>query len=90
MHDTEKPVELMKTLIKNSTEKGDVVFDPFMGIGSTGIAAIELNRDFIGIEIDERYFEIDPGFREPPAVIFQLASCISVLLAIIRKDESST
>lgn len=58
LHDTEKPVELMKILIENSSKCGDVILDPFMGIGSTGLACFELNRNFIGIEIDERYFNI--------------------------------
>lgn len=56
LHDTEKPVELMKTLIENSSKENGLVLDPFMGIGSTGIAAIKSNRKFIGIEIDETYF----------------------------------
>ena len=56
LHDTEKPIELMKILIENSSNKGDVVLDPFMGIGSTGLACID--RNFIGIEIDEKYFNI--------------------------------
>lgn len=46
-HPTEKPVELMKILIKNSSNVGDVVLDPFMGSASTGIACIESNRKFI-------------------------------------------
>lgn len=58
IHDTEKPVELMKTLIKNSSEKGDVVFDPFMGIGSTALGALELDRQFIGFELDETYHKV--------------------------------
>ena len=58
LHDTEKPVELMKVLIENSSEEKDIVLDPFMGIGSTGVACKNLNRDFIGIEIDEKYFKI--------------------------------
>lgn len=58
LHDTEKPVELMEILIKNSSKENDVVLDPFMGIGSTGIACKKLNRNFIGIEINEKYFEI--------------------------------
>ena len=58
LHDVEKPVDLMKVLIENSSNKGDLVFDPFMGIGSTGIACIELDRNFVGIEIDENYFNI--------------------------------
>lgn len=57
-HPTEKPVELMKILIENSSNEKDVVIDPFMGVGATGIACKELNRNFIGIEIDEKYFEI--------------------------------
>ena len=58
LHPTEKPVELMKILIENSTEEGDTVIDPFMGVGATGIAARESNREFIGVEIDEKYFKI--------------------------------
>jgi site-specific DNA-methyltransferase (adenine-specific) len=58
LHPTEKPVGLMKILIENSTVGGDLVIDPFMGAGSTGVACKELGRDFIGIEIDEKYFKI--------------------------------
>ena len=58
LHDTEKPVELMKILIENSSKKGDVVFEPFMGSGSTGVAAVMTDRNFIGCEIDPHYFEI--------------------------------
>lgn len=57
-HPTEKPVELMKILIENSSNINDVVLDPFMGSGSTGIACKNTNRKFIGIELDEKYFEI--------------------------------
>ena len=58
LHDTEKPIELMKILIENSSEQNDFVLDPFMGIGSCGIACKKLNRNFIGIELDEKYFKI--------------------------------
>ena len=58
LHDTEKPVELMKILIDNSTQEGDIVFEPFGGIGSTAIACVELNRKCISVEIDDTYFEI--------------------------------
>lgn len=58
LHDTEKPVALMKILIGNSSQEGDTVLDPFMGIGSAGIACKVLNRNFVGIEIDEHYFNI--------------------------------
>ena len=58
LHDTEKPVDLMKILVENSSNEGDVVLDPFMGIGATGVACKEFNRNFIGIERDENYFNI--------------------------------
>jgi site-specific DNA-methyltransferase (adenine-specific) len=58
LHPTQKPVELMKILIENSSNEGDVVLDPFMGSGSTGVACLNTNRNFIGIELDKNYFEI--------------------------------
>ena len=57
-HDTEKPVELMKILIENSSNEGDLVVDPFVGIGAVPIACKELNRRFGGCEIDKKYFDI--------------------------------
>lgn len=57
-HPTQKPVALMEYLINILTEKGDVVLDPFMGSGTTGIACEQLGRNFVGIEIDEHYFNI--------------------------------
>lgn len=58
LHDTEKPVELMQILIENSSKEQELVLDPFMGIGSTGVASIKTNRNFIGVELDENYFNI--------------------------------
>lgn len=58
IHDTEKPVELMKILIENSTKKGDIVLDPFVGVGATALACIESERNYIGIELDENYYNI--------------------------------
>lgn len=58
LHPTQKPVELLKYLIEKSSNENDTVLDPFMGSGSTGVAAKELNRNFIGIELDENYFNI--------------------------------
>ena len=58
IHDTEKPVELMEVLVNNSSQENELVLDPFMGVGSTGLACIKNNRNFIGIEIDENYFNI--------------------------------
>lgn len=55
-HPTQKPVSILKRMIEIATNAGDIVFDPFMGVGSTGVAAIELQRRFIGIELDSKYF----------------------------------
>lgn len=57
-HPCEKPVELMEFYIKNSSNEGDVVLDPFMGTGSVGVACLNTNRKFIGIELDDKYFDI--------------------------------
>lgn len=58
LHPAEKPVELLERFIKVSSKENDIVLDPFMGSGSTGVACKELNRNFIGIELDENYFKI--------------------------------
>ena len=60
-HPTEKPINLMKILIENSTSENDVVIDTFMGTGATCIAAKELNRKFIGIEKEPKYYELAVG-----------------------------
>ena len=57
-HPTQKPVCLMETLVKILTNPEDVVLDPFMGSGSTGVACIRQNRHFIGIELDEKYYNM--------------------------------
>ena len=57
-HPTQKPVLLMEYLIKTYSNEGDVVLDFCAGSGTTGVAAKNLNRDFIGIEMDEEYFKI--------------------------------
>lgn len=58
VHPTEKPVSLMERLILASTNEWDIVLDNCMGSGTTGVACINTNRRFIGIEKDEKYFEI--------------------------------
>ena len=58
LHPTQKPVPLLEYLIKTYTNNGMVVLDNTMGSGSTGIACKNLNRKFIGIELDEKYFKI--------------------------------
>ena len=58
LHPTQKPVELLEYLIKTYTNEGDLVLDFVMGSGSTGVACLNTNRRFIGIELDEKYFNI--------------------------------
>lgn len=58
LHPTQKPIKLLEYLIKTYTDEGDLVLDNVMGSGSTGVAAINTNRDFIGMEKEKRYFEI--------------------------------
>lgn len=57
-HPTQKPVELCEYLIKTYTEEGDLVLDNCMGSGTTGVAAMNLGRRFIGIELEEKFFNI--------------------------------
>jgi site-specific DNA-methyltransferase (adenine-specific) len=57
-HMTPKPIDLLEYLIKTSSNENDVVLDCFMGSGSTGVACMNTNRKFIGIEINEKYFDI--------------------------------
>lgn len=57
-HPTQKPVELMEYLIKTYTSENEIVLDFTMGSGTTGVACKNLNRNFIGIEMDDKYFEI--------------------------------
>lgn len=56
-HPTQKPIELMIWTIRH-LDKADIILDPFMGSGTTGVAAIKLGRKFIGIEIEPKYYEI--------------------------------
>lgn len=56
-HPAQKPVSILKKMITIASNEGDIVFDPFMGVGSTGVAALELDRRFIGVELESDYFE---------------------------------
>lgn len=57
-HPTQKPVKLLEHFIKAYTDEGDVVLDFTMGSGSTGVGCLQTNRNFIGIELDEKYYNI--------------------------------
>jgi len=58
LHITQKPLSLIEKLVTNSTKENDIVLDPFMGSGTTGVACVNTNRNFIGMELDENYFNI--------------------------------
>ena len=58
LHSCQKPLDILEKIIKTSSNKGDTVLDCFMGSGSTGVACLNTNRRFIGIELDENYFNI--------------------------------
>ncbi len=57
-HPSQKPVALIRELVEKFTHEGDTILDPFMGSGTTGVACVQTGRNFIGIEIDPKYFEI--------------------------------
>ncbi len=58
VHPTQKPIAVMEWVIEQSTRRGQTILDPFLGSGTTGIAAFRLARPFIGIEIDQIYFDV--------------------------------
>jgi DNA modification methylase len=58
LHPTEKPVKLIRYLIEHSTKEKDIILDSFMGSGTTGVACQQLDREFIGMELNEAYFRI--------------------------------
>lgn len=57
-HPTIKPLEIIKNLVINSSKENDIILDPFMGSGTTGVACKQLDRNFIGIEMDSNYYNI--------------------------------
>jgi site-specific DNA-methyltransferase (adenine-specific)/modification methylase len=56
-HPTQKPIKVLEHIIGIATNEGDIVFDPFMGVGSTGVAALNLGRRFIGFELERQYYD---------------------------------
>lgn len=73
-HPTQKPLRLLSKIIESYTDRENTVLDPFMGSGTTGVAAIKLGRKFIGIEIEPKYFDIacrriDEAARQPDMFI---------------------
>ena len=69
-HPTEKPIKLMRAIIKDFTNEGEYILDPFMGSGTTGAACAQMGRKFVGIELDEKYFDvackrIEEAYKQP-------------------------
>jgi len=58
VHPTQKPLRVLKHLVRLASNPGDLVFDPFMGVGSAGVAALELDRRFLGVELERGYFDV--------------------------------
>lgn len=58
VHPAEKPIELLERFIRVSSSPGDIILDPFMGSGTTGVACVNTGRNFIGMELDEQYFNV--------------------------------
>lgn len=58
LHPTQKPVRMLEYMLTVSSNNGDLICDPFMGSGSTGVACVNTNRNFIGIELNDEYFNI--------------------------------
>ena len=75
-HPTQKPVELLEYLVKTYTDENDTVLDNCMGSGSTGVACINTNRNFIGIELDNTYFEIAKKRIEEVSIKSKIHKCI--------------
>ncbi len=76
-HATQKPISLIRRLILNSTQVGDIVYDPFLGSGTTLLACEQTHRKCIGIELDEGYFQ----------VIVERWEKLSGLKATVRKES---
>lgn len=74
LHPTEKPLPLMKEILKDFTNKGDMIADPFMGSGTTLVAAAKMHRQAIGIELDQKYFDVacrrvEEAYKQPDMFI---------------------
>ena len=72
VHPTEKPEQLMKFYVENSSNVGDTVLDMFMGSGSTGVACLNTNRKFIGVEMNEGYFDIGVNRMQESTVKWEI------------------
>lgn len=76
IHPTQKPVALFRWLIERYTKPGDLVFDPYMGSGACGIAAMQTGRRFVGVEIDAGHY--DAAWRRIESYMTQEAACDTI------------
>jgi len=82
-HPTQKPVEIIEEIIKIHTDQGDTILDPFIGSGTTAVAAVKTGRNFIGIELDSEYVEIgNRRIKEVAVIVDDLKEALS-----LDKDE---
>ena len=58
LHQNQKPVDLLQYLVEKLSDSNNAILDPFMGSGSTGVACVNTGRNFIGMELEEKYFDI--------------------------------
>lgn len=91
-HPTQKPVQLAEHFIRLHTQPGDVVLDPFMGSGTTGVACVKLGRSFIGIEIDPSFYamaekRIAEAQQQPLLPAFRPATSAQIKMDLIVTDE---
>jgi site-specific DNA-methyltransferase (adenine-specific) len=89
LHPTQKPVEMMEYLIRTYSNEGDVVLDNTMGSGTTGVACVNTNRNFIGIEMEENYYKIAEQRISSTVPPEQLAHNISNPLADLLYLQSN-
>jgi site-specific DNA-methyltransferase (adenine-specific) len=88
LHPTQKPVALMEYLIKSYTNEGEIVLDFTMGSGTTGVACVNTNRKFIGIERDEKYFVLAKNRIE--STIAPIFVGESIIIDILHKENDKT
>ena len=86
-HPAQKPVSILKKMIRIASNKDDIIFDPFMGVGSTGVAALELERRFIGVELDETYFNAAKRRIEDTLVIHNKQTYMQKKYNLVEDDD---
>lgn len=87
-HPAQKPVSILKKMIRIASNKDDIIFDPFMGVGSTGVAALELERRFIGVELDETYFNAAKRRIEDTLVIHYKQTNMPKKYNLVEDDDT--